>query len=63
MRSWKKYEEFKVAVDVWANAVDRPDAFKVGYLQSLAATMYAKLPPGEREHFLAVLKYSTARCS
>ena len=57
----QKYDQFKIAIDVWATACDEKysDAFKVGYLQSLAATMFAKLPKREREHFLAVLNSSS----
>lgn len=64
----KRYEEFHYTMNKWLEACDesegelhKSDDFKIGYIKSLAATMFSKLPKSEREFTLAVLNESTVR--
>lgn len=65
MKSDKRFDEFWNTMNSWLEAADEcedargTDAFKIGYMKSLAASMFAKLPKREREHVLAVLSESS----
>lgn len=65
MKNDKRFNEFWDTMNSWLEAADActdvrgEDAFKIGYMKSLAASMFAKLPKSEREHVLAVLSESS----
>lgn len=58
-----RHDEFIAALNKWQNACNQKqkysDDFKIGYIKSLAGTMYARLPKHEREFILALLNGSS----
>lgn len=65
MKNDKRFNEFWDVMGSWLESADActdvrgEDAFKIGYMKSLAASMFAKLPKSERENIVALLRESS----